>query len=171
MPVHSIDLSRNHVGTRGVVEIFRNAAKSKSLNALDLSQVRIDLLAVETFAATLVNGQYAALKTLCLANTTLDDALSVKLVRALRRGAAPPLALLDLSSNAIGSVNNFGLVPMGAGRGGLPSLKRLNVSWNLLGPESVAGISHTFAPAPETTGGTPRPAKTSLARSHRRRFG
>jgi len=80
-------------------------------------------------------------------------------------------SLLDDSTELDDTDADFGLVPMGAGRGGLPSLKRLNVSWNLLGPESVAGISHTFAPAPETTGGTPRPAKTSLARSHRRRFG
>ncbi|KAJ8604810.1 hypothetical protein CTAYLR_001003 [Chrysophaeum taylorii] len=109
VPIHSVDLSGNSdVGTRGVAAVLRSLAKAPSLVALDLSHVSFDVSTVRVLSKCLGESLlFTALRHLCLKNTKLDDVLAVRIVRALRDVAAPALETLDVSSNAIGSVNHL----------------------------------------------------------------
>lgn len=106
MPIHSVDISGNsRIKPRGLLVLVQSLAKSKSLTALDVSHASFDVTTFSALAHSLTSG-FPALKHLCLANTALDDVMAAQVVCALRSESAPTLETLDVSSNAIGSIEH-----------------------------------------------------------------
>lgn len=107
VPVYSADISGNsRIRTNGLLVLIRCLAKSTSLTALDVSHASFDVTTFGAMAHCLTSG-FSALKSLCLADTALDDVMAAQVVRALRNECAPNLETLDVSSNAIGSVEHL----------------------------------------------------------------